>query len=83
MKVYIKPICPEIMGAFAAGHYDVGDSSTVYEALVCALKQCGDEKILYDNIPSLVFLLNGKRVKPDFPIKDGDTIMALRPAYGG
>jgi len=83
MKVYIKPICPEIMGSFTAGHYEVGDSSTVYEALLCALKQCDDENVLYSNLPSLVFLLNGKRVKADCPINEGDSIMALRPAYGG
>ena len=83
MKVHIKPICPEIMGCFSAGSYEVEDSSTVYEALMFALKQCGDEKILFDNVSSLVFFLNGKRVNSDAPINEGDSIMALRPAYGG
>ncbi len=83
MKVYIKPICPEIMGSFSAGSYEVENASTVYEALICALKQCEDDKILFDSIPSLVFLLNGKRVNADTSINDGDSIMALRPAYGG
>ena len=83
MKVNIKPVCPEIMGSFSSGSYEVENSATVYEALIYALKQCGDEKILFDNVSSLVFFLNGKRVNADAPISDGDSIMALRPAYGG
>ena len=83
MKVHIKPVCPEIMGSFSSGSYEVENSATVYEALIYALKQCGDEKILFDNVSSLVFFLNGKRVNSDAPINEGDSIMALRPAYGG
>ena len=83
MKVNIKPVCPEIMGSFSSGSYEVENSATVYEALIFALKQYGDDKILFDNVSSLVFFLNGKRVNPDTPISDGDSIMALRPAYGG
>ena len=83
MKVHIKPVCPEIMGSFSAGSYEVENALTIYEALICALKQCGDDKILFDNVSSLVFFLNGKRVNSDAPINDGDSIMALRPAYGG
>ena len=71
------------MGSFSSGSYEVDNASTVYEALMCALKQCGDENILFDNVSSLVFFINGKRVNPDAPIKEGDNIMALRPAYGG
>ena len=83
MKVYIKPVCPEMMGAFSAGNYEVETDSSVYTALVQALRQYGGDDVLFDSLKNLVFLLNGKRVSLDTPASEGDSILALRPAYGG
>ncbi len=83
MRIHIKTICPEIVGDFQSGWYEINDGVSPVEALKSALID-SKSKIIDDEVLSkLVYMKNGKHISPNHILSDGDMLMALRPVYGG
>ena len=83
MKITLKPICQEILGAMPGGSYDVPEQSTARDALLHCIAQYGGSDVLEDCVCHIVYMRNGKHCSPDEVLAEGDLLMALRPVYGG
>lgn len=83
MRIYIKPICPEILGGMSSGWYEVDNGLSAIEALTSALKLSGADDIQKEVLTMLVYMRNGKHISSETVLVDGDQLMALRPVYGG
>lgn len=83
MKIHIRAICPEILGALKADQYILEDGLSAIDALTAAMELNGMESINKDTLSMLVYMKNGKHITSDTVLTDGDSLMALRPVYGG
>ncbi len=83
MLIYLKPICPEILGALSEGYYDVENRCTAKRALICCIFNSGLTDIDPAAPGRLIYMLNGKHISPDTTLSENDRLMVLRPVYGG
>ncbi len=83
MRIYLRTVCPEILGECPSAWYELENCSNAFEALLICLKQYGGNDVKYESLDRLIFMLNGKHISSDTMVKDGDQLMVLRPVYGG
>ncbi len=83
MRIYIKPICPEILGMLNSGCYEIDEGLSALEVLASALRLSGADDIPNEVLNMLVYMRNGKHISSETVLIDGDQLMALRPVYGG
>ncbi len=83
MTIKLRLICPEIFGAMPGGDYDVPDSCTAREALHKCVEQYPGRDVQTESLDRVILMLNGKHISPDSPLSEGDSLMVLRPVYGG
>ena len=77
MKIFLKLLCRERFGNLPDGDYEVPDGVSAAEALAfCAgfPRECTE---------TVMFMSNGKHIRPETALSDGDRLMVLRPLYGG
>ena len=83
MTVSIRAICPEILGNFPSGNYKLNDGLSAIDAIRQAIELSGTANADIASLDRLVYMRNGKHITKDVILLDGDTLMALRPVYGG
>ena len=77
MTVNIKLLCREMFGELPDGDYEVPDGVCAAEALAfCAGVQ-------RENAETVMFMCNGKHIRPETVLADGDRLLVLRPLRGG
>ena len=83
MVISLKLVCSEIFGAMPDGDYVLPGPTSASDALALCVEQYGGADVLREHMHQVVFMLNGKQVKPDTEVKDGDKLFVLRPIFGG
>ncbi len=83
MTIYLKTVCPEIIGRIPNGEYLVGDGANALQALCCCLESKGMSIPEKEQLLKLLYVVNHHHEKPDHLLKDGDRLMVLRPLTGG
>lgn len=83
MKIILKTICPEIVGALPNGEYEVPDGCGARDALMHCIAQYGGSDVKHDCLDHIIYMCGGRHIQPDHVLQDGERLMALRPAHGG
>ncbi len=83
MKITLKTICPEIVGALPNGEYEVPDDCDAKSALMICIAQYDGTDVKHDCLDHIIYMRNGQHIQPDCILQDGDLLMALRPVHGG
>ena len=77
MAVSLRLLCRETVGELPDGDYEVPDGSTAAEVLQCCAA------LTRERAEGMMFMRNGKHIRPDTVLSDGDTLRVLRPLRGG
>ena len=77
MTVSLKLLCRETTGELPDGEYEVPEGTSAAEALALC------SGLTPERAAGLMFLRNGKHVRPEALLSDGDQLMVLRPLRGG
>ena len=83
MKIHLKTVCQEILGALPNGDYSVPDGCDARAALLACIAQYGGSDVQHDCIDHVIYMCNGKHISPDTVLSENDQLMVLRPVYGG
>ena len=83
MTIRLKTVCPEFLGALPDGEYEVPTGCTALEALAACMTAAELPPLPETRPEKLVYMCNGRHVKPDAPLSAGDRLMVLRPLTGG
>ena len=83
MKISLKTICPEILGALPNGEYEVPDGCDAKSALLSCVAQYGGTDVKHDCLDHVIYMRGGQHITPDCVLSEGDRLMALRPVHGG
>ena len=77
MTISLKLLCRDMFGELPDGDYEVPDGVCAAEALACcaALPRKQAEGVM--------FMCNGKHIRPETLLTDGDRLLVLRPLRGG
>lgn len=77
MTISLKLLCREQFGNLPDGDYEVPDGVSAAEALAfCA-------GLPRERAETVMFMSNGKHIRPETALGDGDRLMVLRPLRGG
>lgn len=83
MRITLKAICPEILGALPNGEYEVPDGCDAKSALLRCIEHYGGADVRADCVDHVVYMCGGRRIAPDHVLRENDRLMVLRPLYGG
>ena len=83
MIIFLKTVCPEIIGRIPNGEYLVKDGSTAQQALCHCLESKEMTVPKEEQLSNLLYVVNHHHEKPDIVLNDGDRLMVLRPVRGG
>ena len=83
MKIRLKTVCQERLGALPDGEYEVPEGATAAEALRACQRRSALEPLPPEQEAALQFMVNARHARPDAVLKDGDRLLVLRPLTGG
>ena len=83
MTIRLKNVCPEQLGPLPDGEYTVADACSAAAALRACMEIAGLPPLSAETERVLLFMRNGRHIKPDEPIAGGDRLTVLRPLTGG
>jgi len=83
MTIRLKTVCPEFLGQLPDGEYEVAEGCAAAQALTACMEQAGLASLPEAQRTKLLYMRNGRHVKPSEPLCAGDRLTVLRPLTGG
>ena len=81
MKINVRFVCREIVGAARSGVYTLGEQGSVSELMAYAAVENGS--FIPDYGRFVVYLVNDRPAAEQTALRDGDRVTVLRKAHGG
>lgn len=82
MKIEVKFVCPEVVGAMRSGVYEIGEGKTIHDLLAVCERENG---IVVDpaHYQWMSLMKNGVAATLDTPLDGAKSVYFLKVVHGG
>ena len=81
MTVKLRFACNEVVGNARPGEYTAPEGADIAQLMDLAAEENGSFTENY--MDYLIFLVNDRKVQPEYVLHDGDRLTVLRMTFGG